>query len=133
MSCLERSAVDCRIKCSIMSKCDCWKVILHISILRIVTFCEALVKCCMKRSTFAFDRGLCPPVVICLIPRYRFMLWTTPPTNSCASSLTNIKVTPLWKIIPESSALATPSIFLSGRNQREASLVHRLSATKMSP
>ncbi len=92
-----------------------------------------LVRCCMKRSTWAFDRGLCPPVVICLIPRYRFMLCTTPPTNSCASSLTNIKGTPLWKIIPESSAFATPFIFLSGRNQRETSLVHRSIATNISP
>ncbi len=36
-----KGAVDFRIKCSIMSKCYCWKVILHISILRIATFCEA--------------------------------------------------------------------------------------------
>ncbi len=46
------------------------------------------------------------------------MLYTAPPTNSCASSLTKIKGTPFWKIIPESSALATPSCCFSGQVSR---------------
>ena len=88
--------------------------------------------CCMNVQRLRWIEGYAPSCDL-HEPTYRFItLWTRPSTNSLASSLTNNKGTPLWKMIPESSALATPSISLSGRNHRETSLVNRSSVTKTS-
>jgi hypothetical protein len=90
-------------------------------------------KCCMNRSTTALDLGLWDPVVICRMPRYRFMAATTPLTNSGASSLRKESGTPFWNIRPVRSTRATLYCFRLVRNQRVASRVHRSTATRISP
>ena len=87
-------------------------------------------RCCINLSTTALDRGLCDPVVICSMPRYRFIAATTPLTNSGASSLRKESGTPFCKTKPVRSARATFSCFLLVRNQRIASRVQRSTATR---
>jgi hypothetical protein len=58
MSCLERSAVNCRIKRCVVSECNCLNVIFKFRYCVSSHLVRQLVRCCIKRSTFELDRGL---------------------------------------------------------------------------
>jgi hypothetical protein len=78
-------------------------------------FVRQQFRCCINLSTTALDLGLCDPVVICSMPRYRLIAATTPLTNSGASSLRKESRTPFCKTKPARSALANILLFSIGQ------------------